>query len=97
MCTERSAFSASEPTPTRQSQEEFIGALSGHSSSIERSLDAESKQSLVDVLDQLNADACLLDGILAAGVCAWDTVTRWDPASRGARSGVPGGAGTSAG
>ncbi len=54
---------------------------------------------LVGVLDQLGADACLLDRILAAGVCAgcWGTVTRWDRASRGARGrvfpgrGAPGG------
>ena len=45
---------------------------------------------LVGVLDQLGADACLLDRILAAGVCAgcWGTVTRWEPASRGARGRV---------
>ena len=54
---------------------------------------------LVGVLDQLGADACLLDRILAAGVCAgcWGTVTRWDPASHGARGRVFPGRGAPAG
>jgi hypothetical protein len=54
---------------------------------------------LVGVLDQLGADACLLDRILAAGVCAgcWGTVTRWDPASRCARGRVFPGRGAPAG
>jgi len=54
---------------------------------------------LVGVLDQLGADACLLDRILAAGVCAgcWGTVTRWDPASRGVRGQVFPGRGAPAG
>ena len=54
---------------------------------------------LVGVLDQLGADACLLDRILAAGVCAgsWGTVTRWDRASRGARGRVFPGRGAPAG
>jgi len=56
-------------------------------------------QVLVGVLDQLGADACLLDRILAAGVCAgcWGTVTRWDRASRGARGRVFPGRGAPAG
>lgn len=54
---------------------------------------------LVGVLDQLGADACLLDRILAAGACAgcWGTVTRWDPASRGVRGRVFPGRGAPAG
>jgi hypothetical protein len=54
---------------------------------------------LVGVVDQLAADACLLDRILAAGVCAgcWGTVTRWDRASRGARGRVFPGRGAPAG
>ena len=54
---------------------------------------------LVGVLDQLGADACLLDRILAAGVCAgcWGTVTRWDRGSRGARGRVFPGRGGPAG
>lgn len=56
-------------------------------------------QVLVGVLDQLGADACLLDRILAAGACAgcWGTVTRWDRASRGARGRVFPGRGAPAG
>jgi hypothetical protein len=56
-------------------------------------------QVLVGVLDQLGADACLLDRILAAGVCAgcWGTVTRWDRASWGARGRVFPGRGAPAG
>ncbi len=56
-------------------------------------------QVLVGVLDQLGADACLLDRILAAGVCAgcWGTVTRWDRASRGVRGQVFPGRGSPAG
>ena len=44
---------------------------------------------LVGVLGELG-DACLLDRVLAAGVCAecWSTVTRWDVASGGARGRV---------
>jgi hypothetical protein len=54
---------------------------------------------LIGVLDQLGVDACLLDRILAAGVCAgcWGTVTRWDRASRGARGRVFPGRGAPAG
>ena len=54
---------------------------------------------LVGVLDQLGGDACLLDRILAAGVCAgcWGTVTRWDRTSRGARGQVFPGRGAPAG
>jgi hypothetical protein len=54
---------------------------------------------LVGVLDQLGADACLLDRVLAAGACAgcWGTVTRWDAASRGARGRVFPGRGAPAG
>jgi hypothetical protein len=54
---------------------------------------------LVGVLDQLGVDACLLDRILAAGVCAgcWGTVTRWDRASHGARGRVFPGRGAPAG
>ncbi len=54
---------------------------------------------LVGVLDQLGADACLLDRILAAGVCAgcWGTVTRWEPARWGARGQVFPGRGGPAG
>ena len=54
---------------------------------------------LVGVLDQLGADACLLDRILAAGVYAgcWGTVTRWDRASRGVRGQVFPGRGAPAG
>jgi hypothetical protein len=54
---------------------------------------------LVGVLDQLGADACLLDRVLAAGVCAgcWGAVTRWDRASRGARGQVFPGRGAPAG
>jgi hypothetical protein len=54
---------------------------------------------LVGVVDQLGQDACLLDRILAAGVCAgcWGTVTRWDRASRGARGRVFPGRGAPAG
>jgi hypothetical protein len=54
---------------------------------------------LVDVLDRLGADACLLDRILAAGACAgcWGTVTRWDRASRGTRGQVFPGRGAPAG
>jgi len=54
---------------------------------------------LVGVLDQLGADACLLDRILAAGVCAgwWGTVTRWDRASWGTRGRVFPGRGAPAG
>jgi hypothetical protein len=54
---------------------------------------------LVGVLDQLGADACLLDRLLAAGVCAgcWGTVTRWDPASHGTRGRVFPGRGAPAG
>jgi hypothetical protein len=54
---------------------------------------------LVGVLDQLGADACLLDRILAAGVYAgcWGTVTRWDRASRGTRGQVFPGRGAPAG
>jgi hypothetical protein len=56
-------------------------------------------QVLVGVLDQLRADACLLDRVLAAGACAgcWGTVTRWDAASRGARGRVFPGRGAPAG
>jgi hypothetical protein len=56
-------------------------------------------QVLVGVLDQLRADACLLDRVLAAGACAgcWGTVTRWDPASRGVRGQVFPGRGAPAG
>jgi hypothetical protein len=54
---------------------------------------------LIGVMGQLGADACLLDRILAAGVCAgcWGTVTRWDRASRGARGRVFPGRGAPAG
>jgi hypothetical protein len=54
---------------------------------------------LVGVLDQLGADTCLLDRVLAAGACAgcWGTVTRWDRASRGARGQVFPGRGAPAG
>ena len=54
---------------------------------------------LIGVLDQLDADACLLDRILAAGVYAgcWGTVTRWDRASRGTRGQVFPGRGAPAG
>jgi hypothetical protein len=54
---------------------------------------------LVGVLDQLGADACLLDRILAAGACAgsWGAVTRWDRASRGVRGRVFPGRGGPAG
>jgi hypothetical protein len=54
---------------------------------------------LVGVLDQLGTEACLLDRVLAAGVCAgcWGTVTRWDVASRGARGRVFPGRGAPAG
>lgn len=54
---------------------------------------------LVGVIDQLGADACLLDRILAAGTCAgcWGTVTRWDRASRGTRGQVFPGRGVPAG
>jgi hypothetical protein len=53
---------------------------------------------LVGVLGELG-DACLLDRVLAAGVCAgcWGTVTRWDAASRGARGRVFPGRGAAAG
>ncbi len=56
-------------------------------------------QVLIGVLDQLGADACLLDRILAAGVCAgcWGPGTRWDRASRGARGRVFPGRGAPAG
>lgn len=56
-------------------------------------------QVLLGVLDQLGADACVLDRILAAGVCAgcWGTVTRWDRASRGVRGRVFPGRGAPAG
>lgn len=56
-------------------------------------------QVLVGVLDQLVADACLLDRILAAGVYAgcWGMVTRWDRASRGTRGQVFPGRGAPAG
>ena len=56
-------------------------------------------QVLVGVLDQLGAEACLLDRVLAAGGCAgcWGTVTRWDRASRGARGRVFPGRGAPAG
>jgi len=54
---------------------------------------------LVGVLDQLSADECLLDRILAAGVYAgcWGAVTRWDRASRGTRGQVFPGRGAPAG
>ena len=54
---------------------------------------------LVGVLEQLGADACLLDRILAAGACAgcWGTVTRWERASRGVRGRVFPGRGAPAG
>ena len=54
---------------------------------------------VVGVLDQLGTDVCLLDRVLAAGVCAgcWGTVTRWDRASRGARGRVFPGRGAPAG
>jgi hypothetical protein len=54
---------------------------------------------LIGVLDQLGADVCLLDRMLAAGACAgcWGTVTRWDRASRGARGRVFPGRGAPAG
>jgi hypothetical protein len=54
---------------------------------------------LVGVLDQIGADACVLDRILAAGACAgcWGTVTRWDRASRGTRGQVFPGRGSPAG
>jgi hypothetical protein len=56
---------------------------------------------LVGVLDPLgqDADACLLDRILAAGAYAgcWGTVTRWDRARRGARGRVFPGRGAPAG
>ena len=54
---------------------------------------------LVGVLDQLGADACLLDRVLDAGVCAgcWGPVTRWDAASHGARGQVFAGRGPPAG
>ena len=53
---------------------------------------------LVGVLGELG-DACLLDRLLAAGVCAgcWGTVTRWDVASWGARGRVFPGLGAPAG
>ena len=56
-------------------------------------------QVLVGVLDQLGADVCLLDRVLAAGSCAgcWGTVTRWEMASRGARGRVFPGRGAPAG
>jgi len=56
-------------------------------------------QVLVGVLNQLGADACLLDRVLAAGVCAgcWGTVTRWDAAREGARGRVFPGRGAPAG
>jgi hypothetical protein len=54
---------------------------------------------LVGVLDHLGSDACLLDRVLAAGAVAgcWGTVTRWDPASGGARGRVFPGRGAPAG
>jgi hypothetical protein len=54
---------------------------------------------LVGVLDQLGADACLLDRILAAGAYSgcWGMVTRWDRASRGTRGQVFPGRGAPAG
>ena len=53
---------------------------------------------LVGVLGELG-EACLLDRVLAAGVCAgcWGTVTRWDVASGGARGRVFPGRGAPAG
>lgn len=60
---------------------------------------ADRGRVLVGVLDQLSADACLLDRVLAAGACAgcWGTVTRWDVARWGARGRVFPGRGAPAG
>jgi len=55
---------------------------------------------LLGVLDHVGADGCcLLDRVLAAGAAAgcWGTVTRWDPASGGARGQVFPGRGAAAG
>jgi hypothetical protein len=51
---------------------------------------ADRGRVLVGVLDQLGANPCLLDRVLAACACAgcWGTVTRWDVASWGARGRV---------